>query len=165
MMFLFYVCLWIDNNMSYLDALALEVFQYGDADFRRDSWSTYYNLHMCRLGVCPKWLWDIDMYGLSTPGYHLSWYSVPTKRPEAKQANAPEIFAIPAEDLREDKKSSQYLPSWDFRLFFAAARARASVVRLGEFFKKLQTWRQTGARSGARLPPPGPPALAPGGTS
>eukprot|EP00962_Isochrysis_galbana_P013784 scaffold3928_cov151-Isochrysis_galbana.AAC.1 len=26
---------WIDNNMSYLDALALEVFQYGDADFRR----------------------------------------------------------------------------------------------------------------------------------
>eukprot|EP00962_Isochrysis_galbana_P002158 scaffold558_cov120-Isochrysis_galbana.AAC.12 len=45
------------------------------------------------------------------------WYSVPTKRPEAKQANAPEIFAIPAEDLREDKKSSQYLPSWDFRLF------------------------------------------------
>eukprot|EP00962_Isochrysis_galbana_P020552 scaffold6011_cov137-Isochrysis_galbana.AAC.4 len=45
------------------------------------------------------------------------WYSVPTKRPEAKQAHAPEIFAIPAEDLREDKKSSQYLPSWDFRLF------------------------------------------------
>eukprot|EP00962_Isochrysis_galbana_P010321 scaffold2854_cov116-Isochrysis_galbana.AAC.10 len=44
------------------------------------------------------------------------WYSVPTKRPEAKQAHAPEIFAIPAEDLREDKKSSQYLPSWDFRL-------------------------------------------------
>jgi len=41
---------------------------------------------------------------------------VPTKRPEAKQAHAPEIFAIPAEDLREDKKSSQYLPSWDFRL-------------------------------------------------
>eukprot|EP00962_Isochrysis_galbana_P003190 scaffold894_cov130-Isochrysis_galbana.AAC.5 len=66
---------------------------------------------------------------------------------------------------------------------FAAARARASVVRLsvsscqlcapvrptnklsGEFFFKLQTWRQTGARFGARLPPPGPPALAPGGTS
>eukprot|EP00962_Isochrysis_galbana_P028228 scaffold8892_cov107-Isochrysis_galbana.AAC.1 len=45
------------------------------------------------------------------------WYSVPTKRPEAKQAHAPEIFAISAEDLREDKKSSQYLPSWDFRLF------------------------------------------------
>eukprot|EP00962_Isochrysis_galbana_P036477 scaffold12617_cov155-Isochrysis_galbana.AAC.2 len=44
------------------------------------------------------------------------WYSVPTKRLEAKQAHAPEIFAIPAEDLREDKKSSQYLPSWDFRL-------------------------------------------------
>eukprot|EP00962_Isochrysis_galbana_P023843 scaffold7262_cov110-Isochrysis_galbana.AAC.1 len=32
---------------------------------------------------------------------------------------APEIFAIPAdEDLREDKKSSQYLPSWDFRLLY-----------------------------------------------
>eukprot|EP00962_Isochrysis_galbana_P030094 scaffold9728_cov132-Isochrysis_galbana.AAC.1 len=22
---------------------------------------------MCRLGVCPQWLWDIDVYGLSTP--------------------------------------------------------------------------------------------------
>eukprot|EP00962_Isochrysis_galbana_P033265 scaffold11105_cov126-Isochrysis_galbana.AAC.2 len=46
------------------------------------------------------------------PNYRLPstyrWYSVPTKRPEAKQAHAPEIFAIPAEDLREDKKSSQY---------------------------------------------------------
>eukprot|EP00962_Isochrysis_galbana_P017086 scaffold4907_cov122-Isochrysis_galbana.AAC.5 len=41
-------------------------------------------------------------------------YQAPTK---AKQAHAPEIFAIPAEDFREDKKSSQYLPSWDFRLF------------------------------------------------
>jgi len=30
---------WIDNNMSYLDARALEVFQSGDADFRRASWS------------------------------------------------------------------------------------------------------------------------------
>eukprot|EP00962_Isochrysis_galbana_P056876 scaffold29014_cov118-Isochrysis_galbana.AAC.3 len=49
------------------------------------------------------------------------WYSVPTKRPEAKQAHAPEIFAIPAEDLREDKKSSQYLPSWDFRLLCGKA--------------------------------------------
>eukprot|EP00962_Isochrysis_galbana_P013662 scaffold3872_cov123-Isochrysis_galbana.AAC.5 len=48
---------------------------------------------------------------------HSTWYSVPTKRPEAKQAHAPEIFAISAEDLREDKKSSQYLPSWDYRLF------------------------------------------------
>eukprot|EP00962_Isochrysis_galbana_P033990 scaffold11440_cov136-Isochrysis_galbana.AAC.1 len=49
------------------------------------------------------------------------WYSVPTKRPEAKQAHAPEIFAIPAEDLREDKRSSQYLPSWDFRLLNGVA--------------------------------------------
>eukprot|EP00962_Isochrysis_galbana_P058278 scaffold31262_cov128-Isochrysis_galbana.AAC.3 len=40
---------------------------------------------------------------------------------------APEIFAIPAEDLREDKKSSQYLPSWDFRLFFwGCSRSRRS---------------------------------------
>jgi len=30
---------WIDNNLSYLDARALEVFQSGDADFRRASWS------------------------------------------------------------------------------------------------------------------------------
>eukprot|EP00962_Isochrysis_galbana_P034234 scaffold11559_cov128-Isochrysis_galbana.AAC.5 len=57
----------IDNNMSYLDARALEVFQAGDADFRRASWSTYQNLHMCRLGVCPNWLWSLDVYGLSTP--------------------------------------------------------------------------------------------------
>eukprot|EP00962_Isochrysis_galbana_P044532 scaffold17311_cov131-Isochrysis_galbana.AAC.2 len=60
-------------------------------------------------------------YTGSCPTYRLPsayrWYNVPTKRPEAKQAHAPEIFAIPAEDLREDKKSSQYLPSWDFRLF------------------------------------------------
>eukprot|EP00962_Isochrysis_galbana_P032649 scaffold10772_cov107-Isochrysis_galbana.AAC.2 len=48
---------WIDNNMSYLDACAIVVFQDGDADFRRDSWSIYHNLHMCRLGVCPNWLW------------------------------------------------------------------------------------------------------------
>eukprot|EP00962_Isochrysis_galbana_P044576 scaffold17342_cov130-Isochrysis_galbana.AAC.16 len=41
---------------------------------------------------------------------HSTWYSVPTKRPEAKQAHAPEIFAIPAEDLREDKKSSSTFP-------------------------------------------------------
>jgi len=32
--------LWINNNLSYLDALVLEVFQYHDADFRRASWST-----------------------------------------------------------------------------------------------------------------------------
>eukprot|EP00962_Isochrysis_galbana_P055446 scaffold27229_cov146-Isochrysis_galbana.AAC.4 len=53
---------WIDNNLTYLDALALVVFQDGDADFRRDSWSTYHNLHMCRLGlgVCPHWLWSLD---------------------------------------------------------------------------------------------------------
>eukprot|EP00962_Isochrysis_galbana_P041525 scaffold15267_cov118-Isochrysis_galbana.AAC.13 len=29
---------WIDNNMSYLDARALVVFQDGDADFCRDFW-------------------------------------------------------------------------------------------------------------------------------
>eukprot|EP00962_Isochrysis_galbana_P048428 scaffold20198_cov160-Isochrysis_galbana.AAC.1 len=56
------------------------------------------------------------------------WYSVPTKRPEAKQAHAPEIFAIPAEDLREDKKSSQYLPSWDFRLFTPFSLFRPPVA-------------------------------------
>eukprot|EP00962_Isochrysis_galbana_P040313 scaffold14582_cov108-Isochrysis_galbana.AAC.16 len=43
------------------------------------------------------------------------------------------------------------------------AAARASVVRLSAVCE--QFWRQAGARSGARLPPPGPPALAPGGTS
>eukprot|EP00962_Isochrysis_galbana_P016276 scaffold4656_cov117-Isochrysis_galbana.AAC.8 len=47
---------WIDNNLTYLDACAIVVFQDGDADFRRDSWSTYHNLHMCRLGVCSHWL-------------------------------------------------------------------------------------------------------------
>jgi len=59
--------LWINHNMSYLDALVLEDFQYHDADFRRDSWSTYQNLHMCRLGVCPNWLWSLDVFSLSTP--------------------------------------------------------------------------------------------------
>eukprot|EP00962_Isochrysis_galbana_P036575 scaffold12670_cov119-Isochrysis_galbana.AAC.7 len=58
---------WIDNNMSYLDGFALGLLHYHDADFRRDTWFTYHNLYMCRLGVCPNWLWDIDVYGLSTP--------------------------------------------------------------------------------------------------
>eukprot|EP00962_Isochrysis_galbana_P008147 scaffold2215_cov153-Isochrysis_galbana.AAC.1 len=60
------------------------------------------------------------------------WYSVPTKRPEAKQAHAPEIFAIPAEDLREDKKSSQYLPSWDFRLFSPKGTLETGGAAIGD---------------------------------
>eukprot|EP00962_Isochrysis_galbana_P036777 scaffold12774_cov153-Isochrysis_galbana.AAC.6 len=56
---------WIDNNMSYLDGLALAVLHSHDADFRRDTWFIYHNLYMCRLlGVCPNWLWDIGVYGL-----------------------------------------------------------------------------------------------------
>eukprot|EP00962_Isochrysis_galbana_P048977 scaffold20598_cov145-Isochrysis_galbana.AAC.1 len=58
---------WIDNNLTYLDGLAIAEFHYNDADFRRDTWSVYHDLHMCRLGVCPKWLWSLDVYGLSTP--------------------------------------------------------------------------------------------------
>eukprot|EP00962_Isochrysis_galbana_P000230 scaffold59_cov119-Isochrysis_galbana.AAC.5 len=41
---------WIDNNMSYLDGLALAVLQAQDSDFRRGTWSVYHNLYMCRLG-------------------------------------------------------------------------------------------------------------------
>eukprot|EP00962_Isochrysis_galbana_P023710 scaffold7181_cov113-Isochrysis_galbana.AAC.3 len=48
---------WIDNNMSYLDGRALAVLQSEDSDFRRSTWSVYHNLYMCRLGVCPQWLW------------------------------------------------------------------------------------------------------------
>eukprot|EP00962_Isochrysis_galbana_P056822 scaffold28955_cov139-Isochrysis_galbana.AAC.1 len=44
---------WIDNNLTYLDGLVIANLHYHDADFRRDTWSTYHNLHMCRLGVCP----------------------------------------------------------------------------------------------------------------
>jgi len=40
-----------------------------------------------------------------------------TNNGDIAELYAHEIFAIPAEDLREDKKSSQYLPSWDCRLF------------------------------------------------
>eukprot|EP00962_Isochrysis_galbana_P038519 scaffold13680_cov128-Isochrysis_galbana.AAC.6 len=54
---------WIDNNMSYLDGLALAVLHSQDADFRRGTWSVYHNLHMCRLGVCPNW-----GFGLWSPG-------------------------------------------------------------------------------------------------
>eukprot|EP00962_Isochrysis_galbana_P013084 scaffold3741_cov114-Isochrysis_galbana.AAC.4 len=43
--------------------------------------------------------------------------------PAFTPTHAPQIFAIPAEDLREDKKSSQYLPNWDFRLFLEPAPA------------------------------------------
>eukprot|EP00962_Isochrysis_galbana_P031899 scaffold10429_cov122-Isochrysis_galbana.AAC.5 len=58
------------------------------------------------------------------PSAYNRWYSVPTKRPEAKQAHAPEIFAISAEDLREDKKIFPVpctfpVLSWDFRLLEA----------------------------------------------
>jgi len=48
---------WIDNNLTYLDGLAIANLHYHDADFRRDTWAVYHNLHMCRLGVCPQWLW------------------------------------------------------------------------------------------------------------
>eukprot|EP00962_Isochrysis_galbana_P019775 scaffold5766_cov110-Isochrysis_galbana.AAC.2 len=43
--------MWIDNNLTYLDGLVIADLHYHDADFRRDSWSTYHNLHMCRLGT------------------------------------------------------------------------------------------------------------------
>eukprot|EP00962_Isochrysis_galbana_P056105 scaffold27956_cov129-Isochrysis_galbana.AAC.1 len=42
----------VDNNLTYLDGLVLADLHYHDADFRRDSWSTYHNLHMCRLEAC-----------------------------------------------------------------------------------------------------------------
>eukprot|EP00962_Isochrysis_galbana_P024767 scaffold7607_cov104-Isochrysis_galbana.AAC.1 len=58
---------WVDNNLTYLDGLVIADLHYHDADFRRASWSTYQNLHMCRLGVCPNWLWTLDVCGLSTP--------------------------------------------------------------------------------------------------
>eukprot|EP00962_Isochrysis_galbana_P058314 scaffold31303_cov157-Isochrysis_galbana.AAC.2 len=59
--------MWIDNNLSYLDGLVIANLHYHDADFRRGTWGIYHNLHMCRLGVCPNWLWDIDVFSLSTP--------------------------------------------------------------------------------------------------
>jgi len=59
--------LWVDNNLTYLDGLVIADLHYHDSHFRRDSWSTYRNLYMCRLGVCPNWLWSIDAFGLSTP--------------------------------------------------------------------------------------------------
>eukprot|EP00962_Isochrysis_galbana_P046269 scaffold18575_cov104-Isochrysis_galbana.AAC.5 len=58
---------WIDNNMSYLDALVLALLQDKDSDFMKDSWPKYHYKHMCRLGVCPQYFWTIDVYGLSTP--------------------------------------------------------------------------------------------------
>eukprot|EP00962_Isochrysis_galbana_P016098 scaffold4608_cov129-Isochrysis_galbana.AAC.3 len=43
---------WIDNNnLTYLDGLAIANLHYHDADFRRGTWSVYHNLHMCRLSV------------------------------------------------------------------------------------------------------------------
>jgi len=58
---------WIDNNMSYLDALALAFLQDRDHSYRSNTWPEYHNKHMCRLGVCPNYLWTIDVYGLSNP--------------------------------------------------------------------------------------------------
>eukprot|EP00962_Isochrysis_galbana_P002994 scaffold836_cov123-Isochrysis_galbana.AAC.2 len=93
---------WIDNNMSYLDALVLEVFQYGDADFRRDSWSTYQNLHMCRLGVCPQWLWSLDVYSLSTPT-RLSSIAAPC----ASTHSFPILISSPPVPLQWHRRSSK----------------------------------------------------------
>eukprot|EP00962_Isochrysis_galbana_P004056 scaffold1130_cov127-Isochrysis_galbana.AAC.8 len=38
---------WIDNNMSYLDALALALLQDKDSDYMKDSWPEYHCKHMC----------------------------------------------------------------------------------------------------------------------
>eukprot|EP00962_Isochrysis_galbana_P010558 scaffold2922_cov125-Isochrysis_galbana.AAC.1 len=62
----------IDNNLSYLDGLVIANLHYNDADFRRGTWGVYHNLHMCRLGVCPNWLW----YTLLSPG-RLAWPPFP----------------------------------------------------------------------------------------
>mmetsp|Transcript_26275 Transcript_26275/g.84853 ORF Transcript_26275/g.84853 Transcript_26275/m.84853 type:complete len:106 (-) Transcript_26275:2867-3184(-) len=57
---------WIDNNMSYLDALALAFLQEKDSDYMKDTWPEYHTKHMCRLGqlgvcvctVCRRWPWS-----------------------------------------------------------------------------------------------------------
>jgi len=48
---------------SYLDALALAFLQDRDHSYRsNNTWPEYHNKHMCRLGVCPNYLWTIDVY-------------------------------------------------------------------------------------------------------
>jgi len=63
---------WIDNNMTYLDALVLALLQDKDSDYMKDTWPEYHYKHMCRLCVCPQYLWTIDMCMAFQPPTRLS---------------------------------------------------------------------------------------------
>eukprot|EP00962_Isochrysis_galbana_P061954 scaffold48601_cov309-Isochrysis_galbana.AAC.1 len=45
---------WINNNLTYLDALLLALYQDKDHDYMSFTWPEYHYKHMCRLGVWPR---------------------------------------------------------------------------------------------------------------
>jgi len=106
---------WIDNNLTYdLDGLALAEFHSNDndADFRRGTWSVYHDLHMCRLGVCPQWLWSLDVYGLSTPTAIIHIVA-----PCASTPGFPILRSSPPVPLQWLQRSSKCVtPRWSVRV-------------------------------------------------
>eukprot|EP00962_Isochrysis_galbana_P032323 scaffold10597_cov124-Isochrysis_galbana.AAC.8 len=57
---------WVDNNLTYLDAVLLERYLNEDKDYMRSTWPEYHLKHACRLGVCPRHLYEDDKFRLST---------------------------------------------------------------------------------------------------
>jgi len=58
---------WIRNNLTYLDALLLELYLEKDYTYLSFTWPEYHYKHACRLGVCSNILNIQDMFSLSTP--------------------------------------------------------------------------------------------------
>jgi len=53
--------------MTYLDALLVKLYHDNDYDYMKFTWLDYHIKHSCRLGVCPNYLFEQDMFRLSTP--------------------------------------------------------------------------------------------------
>jgi len=64
-----------------------------------DTWPEYHYKRMCRLGVCPQYLWDIDVYGLSAPTAirHSCMHSCPV----CYNPNLPNQFIYPSRSIAE----------------------------------------------------------------
>eukprot|EP00962_Isochrysis_galbana_P057328 scaffold29659_cov112-Isochrysis_galbana.AAC.1 len=58
---------WIDNNLSYIDAELLELYLEEDYDYMRFTWPEYHYKHACRLGICPNYLFDREKNSCKAP--------------------------------------------------------------------------------------------------
>eukprot|EP00962_Isochrysis_galbana_P022114 scaffold6566_cov124-Isochrysis_galbana.AAC.1 len=53
---------WIDNNLTYLDSVLLELYLEEDHDYMTFTWPEYHHKHACRLGMCPNYLFEQDKF-------------------------------------------------------------------------------------------------------